>query len=90
MIKVSKQINILDMVDKKEIDRKQKEKELLNKGILLIKTMKKECKTDKQIETQIKELNLPFGAHLALLGNYSEILKYGRILTKNERKLFNS
>ena len=88
MIQASEPINIMDMVDQKEIDRKAKEKKALNLGIVLIKKMKEEGSTDKEIEKQIHAIELPLSVHMALLGRYSEILKYGRILSKQERKLF--
>jgi len=56
---------------------------------LFIKTAFDEKQTKESIFEQIKKIDLPLNIHLAVSGRFSEICKYGRILTERERKIYN-
>jgi len=76
-------IDIFSMIDTNE----KKRSELLNKTCQTMKALKNEGKTPQEIEFLIKKINLPLDMHLCVFGHFTEICKYGRLLTKNERKV---
>jgi hypothetical protein len=82
-------INIFDMVDKKDQQEALK-KRLLNGTCQLIKRMADQGSTQKEITDAIEKIDLPLNIHMAVYGRFSEICKYGRILTPSQRRLFNS
>lgn len=68
--------------------QEQKKNILLKKTCSLIKRMNDEGTEKTKIYETINNINLPFDIHIAVTGRFSEICKFGRILTESERKLF--
>lgn len=66
----------------------QKKRIILRKTCELIKQMNAEGSSQKEITDALKLIKLPLDIHLAVFGHYSEICKFGRILTDAERRIF--
>ena len=66
----------------------QKKRILLRRTCELIKQMHDEGTEKKVISEAINKINLPLDIHLAVTGRFSEICKFGRILTDAERRIF--
>lgn len=79
-------INIFDLRD----DKAMKERDLFNRVCSLMKKMTDEGKAQKEITDAIDKIELPLKMHMAAYGRFSEICKYGRVLTPSERNLFNN
>lgn len=86
MIVSGGQINIMDMVDSEAV----KMATLKRKAAKVVKIMSDEGKSDEEIEAKIRATELPLGIHLAVMGSFSELKRYGRFLTRRERQVFNS
>ena len=85
-------INIFDLFTDKEKEaneRRKKEIQLMRKTCDYIFCAHREKKSNADIEKQIKALDLPLSVHMAVFGRFSEICKYGRILTERERRIYN-
>lgn len=83
-------INIFDLLSEKEKEEnkiRKQEIELMNKTCDYIYMSHRDGFANEEIERQLKKLNLPMSIHLAVFGRFSEICKYGRILTSKERKI---
>lgn len=78
-------IDIMTMID----EGRQKRTELLNKTCRFMQLATKEGKDKKEIEQNLKLLELPIEIHLAVFGHFSEICRHGKILTKTERMILN-
>ena len=82
-------INIFDMVTEKDHQEALK-KSLFNGTCQLMKRMFDNGSSQKDITDAIEKIDLPLNMHMAVYGRFSEICKYGRVLTPSERKLFKS
>jgi hypothetical protein len=78
--------DILEMIPDNTLE--QKRRILLNKTCGLIKMLYDAGQEKESICEQIKEINLPFDVHIAVMGRFSEICRFGRILSESERKIF--
>ena len=91
MIKESAPVSIFDLFtpqEKAANERRKKEIQLMNKTCQYIFCAHREKVKNEDIEKQIKALDLPLSIHMAVFGRFSEICKYGRILTERERKIY--
>lgn len=86
MIQEKKPVNILDMVDDKQV----KLNELKRKTCAYIKEQYSAGKSKEDILENINKIDLPLSLHLAITSKFSEVCKYGRILTKREREVYRS
>jgi len=64
--------------------------ELRNKTIKFVFDQHKSGKSNDQIMELVNSIKLPLDIHLQITGRFSEICKYGQILSNKQRKLFNS
>lgn len=78
--------DILNMVSDNTVE--QRKRILLNKTCGLIKMLYDEGEEKELICEQIKGINLPFDIHIAVMGRFSEICRFGRILSESERRIF--
>ena len=62
-------------------------KELFSKACKKIKQLHDAKMSEEEIVKVIKDSKFPLGVELRLMGNYSEIVKLGRPLTKRERSV---
>ena len=74
----------MTLIDPKGTKRKSQFRELC----LKIKQLHDAGKTNAEIENLIRVMELPLDMHMACLGRFTEICKYGRILSKTERKIY--
>ena len=86
MITTQKPVDIMGMVD----ETAAKKAHLLNKTCKAMKILKDKGWNNEAIEKTINYVNLPLDIHLTVTAHFTEICRYGRLLTKRERKLFNS
>jgi hypothetical protein len=78
--------DILEMIPDNTIE--QKRRILFNKTCGLIKRLHDDGKENEYIFEQLKDIKLPFDVYLAVTGKFSEICRFGRILSESERKIF--
>jgi metal-dependent HD superfamily phosphatase/phosphodiesterase len=66
----------------------QKERILFNKTCAAMKMLHDDGKTNAEIETTIKDIpDMPLSIILGAMAHFTEIITYGRPLTKNERDI---